>query len=47
MKKEFKHWYGCITAKYKDGIIFIEMCKRHIQNRKHIWIVLQHPKEKK
>jgi hypothetical protein len=43
---EYKHWRGCITIKYKDGVAFKEMCKRHIENKKYIWIVLQHPEVK-
>ena len=42
---EFKHWCGCITIKYKDGIAFKKMCKRHQLNGKYIWIAIQHPGE--
>ncbi len=42
---EFKHWCGCITAKYKTGVTFVKMCKRHKLNKKYVWIVLQHPRE--
>ena len=42
---EFRHWCGCITIKYKDGVAFKKMCKRHQLNRKYIWIVIQHPTE--
>jgi len=42
---EFKHGCGCITMKYKDGVVFKKMCKRHQLNRKFIWIVIQHPTE--
>jgi len=46
---EFKHWCGCITMKYKDGVAFKKMCKRHQLNRKspasYVWIASQHPTE--
>lgn len=44
-KMEFKHWCGCITQNYEDGIEFTKMCEQHRINKKYIWIALQHPKE--
>ena len=42
---KFKHWCGCITKKNEDKIEFVEMCQRHKENQKYIWIALQHPKK--
>jgi len=44
---KFEHKCGCITEDYKRGVLFKKMCQRHKENRKFIWIALQHPKEKK
>ena len=42
---EYKHDCGCVTAKYKDGVKFVKMCRRHKLNNTYIWIVIQHPHE--
>lgn len=43
---KYKHWCGCITEKYRDGVAFAYMCDKHQNNRKYIWIALQHPMKK-
>jgi hypothetical protein len=44
---EHTHWCGCVTMKYKKGIAFKKMCKKHYEDKKYIWIVFQHPMEEK
>ena len=43
---KYKHDCGCITADYKDGVEFVEMCSRHKNNEKYMWIAMQHPNGK-
>ena len=43
---EIKHKCGCITRNNKDGILFVNICKRHTENKKYIWLGLKHKVEK-
>ena len=43
----FKHWCGCITEDYKDGVKFLKICEQHKKDGKWVWIGLQHPRKEK
>lgn len=43
--KEFKHWCGCITRKYKDGVKLIKICEEHQLNGNFAWIATLHPND--
>lgn len=42
MNKEKEHWCGCKTKKIDGVINFNKICKKHKNNGKYVWIVLQH-----
>lgn len=42
-----KHKCGYITKTYKKGVLLEYMCQKHKNNKRHIWIIMQHKDDKK